>query len=508
VIGVRNETGASAGAITALSPTQQTSVSLRRQAHVTAPGAQQAPTPGAASPARETLAREAVYRRSLLAADLIGAALALVLAVETLGDDRLTPALLLALPLVALVAKLQGLYDRDGLLLNKTTLDEAPKLFQAATLYALLVSVGDDWLVRGDLGSRQTIGLWLVLFGTALAGRAIARLLARRATGTERVLVLGTVEDAGRVALKFAENPSISAEVAGRVALDPETLVGDDPGLLGTMGDLERVVEFHRVHRVVVASHEGNAEQMLEAIRRTKALGVQVSVLPRLMEVVGSSVEFDHLYGVTVLGVRRFGLSRSSLAIKRMLDLAVGIAAFAVLAPIMAVIALGIRATSQGPVLFRQKRIGRDGETFEVLKFRTMVADAEEQKDRLRALNEVGDGLFKIAEDPRITPIGRFLRRTSLDELPQLLNVLGGDMSLVGPRPLVPDEDRRIEGGHRHRLHLKPGMTGQWQIFGSSRIPLREMVNIDYLYVANWSLWSDVKILCRTIPYVLARRGL
>ncbi len=137
-----------------------------------------------------------------------------------------------------------------------------------------------------------------------------------------------------------------------------------------------------------------------------------------------------------------------------------------------------------------------------------MVDDAEERRAALQDRNEAADGLFKIADDPRVTPIGRFLRRTSLDELPQLINVLRGEMSLVGPRPLVPDEDSRIEGRHRRRLHLKPGMTGQWQIFGSSKIPLREMVTIDYLYVANWSLWGDVKILCRTVPYMLARRGL
>jgi lipopolysaccharide/colanic/teichoic acid biosynthesis glycosyltransferase len=159
-------------------------------------------------------------------------------------------------------------------------------------------------------------------------------------------------------------------------------------------------------------------------------------------------------------------------------------------------------------VLFRPPRVVRDGELFEMLKFRSMYLGAEHHRDELRAQNEAGDGLFKIAEDPRVTRVGRLLRRSSLDELPQLFNVLKGEMSLVGPRPLVEEEDRRIEGRHRRRLHLKPGMTGHWQIFGSSRIPLREMVTIDYLYVANWSLWNDVKVLIRTVPYVLARRGL
>ena len=137
-----------------------------------------------------------------------------------------------------------------------------------------------------------------------------------------------------------------------------------------------------------------------------------------------------------------------------------------------------------------------------------MVDDADAQRAALAHRNEAGGGLFKIEDDPRITRVGRFLRRTSLDELPQLLNVLRGDMSLVGPRPLVVDEDCLIEGLHRHRLLVPPGVTGLWQIFGSARIPLNEMVKIDYLYGANWSLWLDIKILLRTVPFMLGRRGL
>jgi lipopolysaccharide/colanic/teichoic acid biosynthesis glycosyltransferase len=177
------------------------------------------------------------------------------------------------------------------------------------------------------------------------------------------------------------------------------------------------------------------------------------------------------------------------------------------LAPLLLLIAVAIKVGSRGPVLFRQRRIGRDGEPFEMLKFRTMIDGAHAQRDALRHLNEA-DGLFKIEADPRVTKVGRILRRTSLDELPQLWNVVRGDMSLVGPRPLVIEEDRRIEGWHRRRLQLTPGMTGHWQILGSSRIPLHEMVNIDYLYVTNWSLWNDLKILMRTVQYVAARRGM
>jgi lipopolysaccharide/colanic/teichoic acid biosynthesis glycosyltransferase len=206
-----------------------------------------------------------------------------------------------------------------------------------------------------------------------------------------------------------------------------------------------------------------------------------------------------------MLGIRPFGLSRSSMALKRAFDLvAAGFGVVAV-APILAAIAIAIRLDSKGPILFRQVRVGRDGREFEIFKFRSMVVDAEALKDELRELNEVGDGMFKIARDPRVTRVGAFLRRTSLDEMPQLFNVLRGEMSLVGPRPLVTDEDAQVLGLDRSRLHLTPGMTGPWQVLGA-RVPMHEMVGIDYLYVANWSLWADLKLLLRTIGHV-ARRG-
>jgi lipopolysaccharide/colanic/teichoic acid biosynthesis glycosyltransferase len=158
-------------------------------------------------------------------------------------------------------------------------------------------------------------------------------------------------------------------------------------------------------------------------------------------------------------------------------------------------------------VLFRQRRVGRHGDIFEMLKFRSMCDDAERRRAELSSLNEA-EGLFKIRDDPRITPVGRWLRRTNLDELPQLINVLRGDMSLVGPRPLIPEEDASIVGWRRRRLDVAPGITGHWQVMGASRVPLDEMVVIDYLYVANWSLWRDVKCLLRTGACVVAGRGI
>ena len=304
---------------------------------------------------------------------------------------------------------------------------------------------------------------------------------------------------------KLHHRQELKATVVGRVPLDPEDYDGT---VLGALEDIERIIEAYGIDRVIVAPQGTDSEVMLATIQRVKSLGVQVSLLPRVFEVLGSSIEFDNVYGMTVMGVRRFGLSRSSAIVKRALDLTGAIILIVVLYPVLVGIALAIRINSRGPVLFRQPRVGRDGELFEMIKFRSMYVGSETQRDELAEQNEAADGLFKIAEDPRVTRVGRLLRRSSLDELPQLLNVMRGEMSLVGPRPLVVEEDRQIEGRHRRRLHLKPGMTGHWQIFGSSQIPLREMVTIDYLYVANWSLWGDIKILCRTVPYMLARRGL
>lgn len=200
-------------------------------------------------------------------------------------------------------------------------------------------------------------------------------------------------------------------------------------------------------------------------------------------------------------------LSRSAHLVKRALDLFGASIILILSAPLLALAAAAIRFEGPGPVFFRQTRVGRDDRSFRIVKLRTMVVGADGMKDDLRGLNEAV-GLFKIAEDPRITRVGRVLRKACIDELPQLFNVLRGEMSLVGPRPLIPEEDCQIRGWHRARLHMAPGMTGHWQILGAARIPLAEMVAIDCRYLADWSIWSDIKTLAMTIPCVLARRGM
>jgi exopolysaccharide biosynthesis polyprenyl glycosylphosphotransferase len=264
------------------------------------------------------------------------------------------------------------------------------------------------------------------------------------------------------------------------------------------------------IDRVIIAPGAGTegGVHLMHVIRQLKTHGAKVSLMPILSRVVGLPTEIDRMDGITLMGMRRFEVSRSSQIVKRSFDLVGSSLALILLSPLIAGIAAAVRLESRGPVFFRQRRVGREGRQFEMLKFRSMEAEAETRKEELRHLNEGAEGLFKIVDDPRLTRVGRFIRRWSLDELPQLFHVLSGKMSLVGPRPLVPEEDRLIEGWYRDRLDVRPGMTGYWQSLGSARIPLQEMVKLDYLYLANWSLWNDVRILIRTLGFVLDRRGI
>ncbi|MDA0163856.1 exopolysaccharide biosynthesis polyprenyl glycosylphosphotransferase [Solirubrobacter ginsenosidimutans] len=454
-------------------------------------------------PRAEVRRRDALFRRALATADVLAAAGAVVICVTVVGADELRLQLLLALPLVLIAAKLGGVYDRDEIVVNKTTLDQAPQLFQLATLYTLLFVVLQDHLLKGDLGALQLVVLWGTMFVFTLLARRGARGVARSLTPQERCLFVGVQSSCERLQDKLAATGSHAAVVV-RIDL-PEA--PDDALAVEAAATLHRLVDEFAVHRVIIEPNAPRPQMTLDLVREAKATGARVSVLPRILEVVGSAIEIDDVQGLTLLGLRHFGLSRSSALLKRSFD-AVG-AAFllAVLSPLLAVIAVAIRLDSPGGVIYRQPRVGREGRLFDMWKFRTMVRGADTLKSTLTAANE-DSHLFKVAGDPRITRVGRTLRSLSLDELPQLVNVLKGEMSLVGPRPLVADDDGRITGLDRRRLFLTPGMTGHWQVMGATRLPLAEMLKLDYLYVATWSLWTDVKILMRTVPYLLARRNM
>lgn len=449
---------------------------------------------------RSAARRDAISRRLLGLADVTAAALALLIAQQVTSGERLPLWIFLGIPIVVVVSKAIGLYDRDELVIAKTTLSEAPALFQLATLYSLLITILVESSAGAVLNPNGIVLLWAFLFVGILASRSIARRFARSLTPPEQCLVLGTISQAASAQSKFTCHDGLHARIVAYLPFEQFELTRPREE------SFARYIAERGIQRVIIASGDSH-ERVIEAVRYFKAHELKVSILPSLFEAVGTSVEFDEVHGTTFLGVKTFGLTRSSSFLKRAFDLVGAILLLIGLAPLWIAIAIAIKLESRGPVLFSQTRVGRDGHHFTMFKFRTMIDGAEEQRSMLDDLNET-DGLFKVADDPRITRFGGFLRRTSLDEVPQLLNVIRGEMSLVGPRPLVVHEDARVQGWRRTRLHLKPGMTGAWQIIGNTRVPLEEMAVLDYLYIANWSPWSDAKIVLQTIQHVLGRRGL
>lgn len=445
---------------------------------------------------RQRILDRSFATRCLELADLLGAALAVALALSLFDARSVLLLALVSIPLSLVVFKIGGL-QRDDIRIIPSTLDEAPAILTLTGQFALIMTLVESILTRTGPPAGEVAVVWLAAFGLVVAARAVTRSLIRRLVSPERCLVVGDFDQADRVSGKLAACRA-SSVIVGCLPL------AQDRHEIWSPGAIRQVVSEMDVRRIIVASVAVTEADTTEFVRSARAAGVHVSVLPRILDAVGSGVVFDDADGMTMLACRRFGLSRSARFLKRGFDVVVSVLSLVALGPAIAAIAVAVKLDSRGTVFFRQVRVGRDGKTFRIFKFRSMVADAEARKSELRLLNEAGDGLFKIANDPRVTRFGAFLRRSSLDELPQIFNVLRGEMSLVGPRPLVVDEDAQVVGIDRSRLHLTPGMTGPWQVLGA-RVPLLEMVAIDYTYVANWSLWKDLKILLRTIPHVVRR---
>lgn len=382
--------------------------------------------------------------------------------------------------------------------------------------YALGVALVAPVVLQGLYAGE---GLPRVRLGRVFAGAAMAssaavlvpsrptvapHLKRRQRRAVERCLFVGGESSFVRLhdTLAQARQPAV---LVGSVSLTAEAF-GDEV-LNKTTTTLHRLIADLEVHRLIIEfSRELPDEVLRSLVLEARSTGVQVSTLPRIVDLGGSSPQSGQVEGMASKpGVRRT-LSRSSLIVKRTFDICVSVLLLLISAPLLAFIALLIKLETRGPVLFRDVRAGRNGKPFEMLKFRTMVHGAGGHRvDIEGGTDETSEQpFFLVGDDPRVTHVGRLLRALSLDELPQLFNVLKGEMTLVGPRPLTTDEELAITGGNRWRLQLTPGLTGPWQIFGSSRIPLAEMTTLDYLYVANWSLWTDVRILLRTLPIVLS----
>ncbi len=454
---------------------------------------------------RASQRHDSLFRRALGVADILAVATTLLVSV-VLGDTATVRPTAVVIPLIfVVIAKASRLYDRDANVLHHTTLDEIPSLFATATVAALILWLSDELVIEGWLTREQVLGFWLLLTTLLLTFRLIARALANKVSTVERCLFVGDEDDAGELREKLAQTPAVRAEVIDCIPVSSEPDLRE-AGRVELRRQIDATVQQQGIHRLILGPGTTRSGELPDWIRVIGSSGVKVSVMPDVARVVTSSTELDRLHGITLVGMRRSKMTLSSYAIKRGVDVVVSASALLAAAPFVAILALLIKLDSPGPVIFRQQRAGRHGEPFGVLKLRTMFDGAEERKSHLRHLNEA-EGVFKIEADPRITGVGAPLRRLHLDELPQLWNVLRGDMSLVGPRPLPLDEDASLVGWHRRRLDMRPGMTGIWQALGSSRISVREMVKLDYQYVAHWSLWNDMRIMVLTLRQVLYGRG-
>jgi exopolysaccharide biosynthesis polyprenyl glycosylphosphotransferase len=436
---------------------------------------------------------ERLLRRMLAAADVAAVAGAAV-AVGLWGSGA-SGALLIVLtaPIWIVTAKLAGLYDRDHRTLRHLTIDELPWLIFWALAGTALLSLLVAPFPGIALANNDRLLVWAAVLGLGAAFRASTRALWRRTTPPERVLILGEGPLAQAVERKLELFPDIHAEVSGRIA--DCTLLNERPDALdGT-------------DRVILASSELNEELLEELLTACRVRGVKLTVVPPTRGMFGTATHLTHVADLPLLDYNTWYVSSSTLALKRVFDLLVGTIGLIVTLPIFGLAAVAILVDDGRPVFFRQQRVGEGGRRFRIFKFRTMVRDAEARFHDLVSLEELDDPLFKLEADPRVTRSGRFLRRTSIDELPQLLNVLRGEMSIVGPRPELVDIVERYRPEHEFRLQVKPGITGPWQVFGRSDLTFDEILAVEREYVENLSLARDIRIVLMTLPAVLGKRG-
>jgi exopolysaccharide biosynthesis polyprenyl glycosylphosphotransferase len=327
----------------------------------------------------------------------------------------------------------------------------------------------------------------------------------------ERVLIVGAGETGQAIARSIGGSSARDAVVVGFVDDDPLPRQDDLASLpvFPANDQLVNAVRESGAERILLAFSRMPASDVLERVRASSSGDIPISVVPRFYEITPLHASLSTLGGTTVVDLASASLSRGARISKRALDLAIGGVALVLLSPVMLACAIAIKLDSRGPVFFRQERLGYRGQPFQIIKFRSMRTDAEARRQAMADMNEMENSgpLFKIKSDPRVTGVGQFLRKTSLDELPQLFNVMGGTMSLVGPRPFVTHEAVQITGWHARRLDIVPGITGLWQMKGRNDIPFDEMVRLDYQYVANWSPWWDLRIILGTIPAVLRGSG-
>jgi exopolysaccharide biosynthesis polyprenyl glycosylphosphotransferase len=455
--------------------------------------------------------RDFALRRMLLLADMLGLWLAVGVAMAIPGGHAATFAdalwLLPTLPLWAILFRTYGLYRRPIRRFEPTHLDDVSSLF-----HALLVGSLGLWLYYKLIPAPRLDFEEVAIFGMLslplIAGLRVAlRVVNLRRQGPERVFAVAPPEDVRTLRRKLEHHPEYEMALVGAVSCEEGA---GEPGLPldCNLEEVEALLATGQIDHLVVRLDasciaQAQVQELMHACHRE---GVRFGCFPGVRTLLLPGTELNHIEGMGILTSNPPILSRTSRAMKRCLDLVVAALLLALFALPMALIALAIKLDSKGSVLYRQTRVGKDGRRFKLFKFRSMVVGADRMDEEMMERSADPDWLV-MAEDPRVTRVGRFLRRNSLDELPQLWNVVRGEMSLVGPRPLSERDDKGVHGRLRHRLDLVPGVTGYWQVLGRNNIPFKEMLEVDYAYIASWSAWYDLKLLLRTVPAVIRRRG-
>lgn len=423
--------------------------------------------------------------------------------------------LLAWLPFLLLSLKISGMYDVRQRI---QALDKIPRIFGAVNAYIvsfLLLSLLLDTpgIVRGFLAF-----FWISCIVFILLGRTILQL----------GMSLGGISDAVMRKTLIVGSGKVGKEVARKLifhdgfGLTPVGFIDDDPlysefkepelqdlKVLGGLNDLCRIMKDFKIEKVIIAFSGTSAEQLLDLASKCNKRGVECSIVPRLFEVITNEIEVNEVGGIPLLRIREKKLSRIGNALKTLEDYSLGILALLLFSPFILMTAIVIRLDSPGPVFFKHERVGKNGKCFKCIKFRSMYDNAEAMQAELvkEDNGEHGWLCWKKENDPRVTRVGKWLRKLSIDELPQIFNVLAGQMSLVGPRPHIKEEVAQYKEWHKQRLNIKPGITGLWQVSGRSDLPFDEMIKLDLYYIERWSLWQDFKIILRTVTAVFRCKG-